>query len=81
VFFILEAKTPYITVTTNVAAVISIDESLVYQHPSSIVSRVSHTVQDMASILLPFEKRTFRLAKTSVNVVVTNPEMYKQITL
>ena len=30
VLFILEVKTPYVTVTTNVAVVISIDESLVY---------------------------------------------------
>jgi hypothetical protein len=32
-------------VTRNVAVVISIDESLDYQHPSSTVSQVSHTVQ------------------------------------
>jgi hypothetical protein len=77
----LEAKTPYITVTTIVAVVISIDESLTYQHVSSIFSWVSHTVQNMASGLLPFEKKTLRHAKIPVNVVTTNPAIYKQITL
>jgi hypothetical protein len=81
VFLTLEAKTPYITVTTIVAVVISIEESLIYQHVSSIFVQVSHTVQNMASGLLPFEKKTLRQAKTPDNVATINPEIYRQITL
>ena len=81
VFLTLEAKTPYITVTTIVAVVTSIEESLIYQHVSSIFVQVSHTVQNMASGLLPFEKKTLRQAKTPDNVVATNPAIYKQTTL
>jgi hypothetical protein len=33
----------------------------------------NHTVQNMASGLLPFEKKTLRQAKTPDNVVTTNP--------
>jgi hypothetical protein len=65
VFLALEAKTPYITVTTIVAVVISIEESLIYQHVSSIFVQVSHTMQNMASGLLPFEKETLRQAENS----------------
>jgi hypothetical protein len=81
VFLTLEAKTPYITVITIVAVVTSIEESLIYQHVSSILVQVSHTVQNMASDLLPFEKKTLQQAKTPDNVVTTNLTICKQITL
>ena len=66
--------------TKIVAVVMSVDESLVCQH-LSMFSRVLHTVQNMASNLLPLEKKNLRPAKIMVNVVATNPEIYKRIAL